>query len=770
MDLMVSQVQQWLNTTYGNNENYTTIPEDGVTGGGTVAALITALQIELNISPADGVFGPATQAVCPTLSSGSTAQNQVYILQGALYCKGYNPNGLDGGYGNGVITAVKKFQADAGLTTQDGITTPMIFKALLNTDAFVLLSSGDSNIRTIQQHLNRDYNNVFGLIPCDGIYSKSTNVALIKALQHEEGIATDGIWGPTTQNLCPTIPGQYANTKFILLLQYALYCNGYNPNGFDGLYGNGVKNAVTSFQVFAGLYADGYAGKQTWASLLVSYGDPNRQGTACDCSTTITDEKAATLKANGYNIVGRYLTGRYAMTFEEISVISQNNLKVVPIFEVGGYQLSYFTSLQGMVDANSAMVAATTLGFPDNTIIYFAVDFDALDEDVTNNILLYFQAINNRFTELGSSYRIGIYAPRNVCSRVAAAGYSCSSFVCDMSSGFSGNLGYPLPYDWAFDQISTISCGSGYGYIEIDNNICSGKDTGVSVPIKVGQWVPNSTFAKVVSFAGFLYDPNQDIIYSKMNPLQRNFGYCKFYDDSAATPLVSTIIDCEPIYFTYDSKDWLIEFWKGQYCLETGAEIGIYNRDVGITDPRDAALGKFFKCVEDKNKDELLNMSFVLKKDGVEIFRRGPENHWWLTGFKWGEFTANPSNDLTMDITITLKDEYMRSAFLQGLEDLGYVESDMNINNNTVSFTFGVPKSQQPQSKIDNFNTIQSQNQSRIADYNLIKNELNLTSNDPNLIQESAIQELSTEAQEAYNRIIDWFNSIIPNLENIINS
>jgi hypothetical protein len=142
-------------------------------------------------------------------------------------------------------------------------------------------------------------------------------------------------------------------------------------------------------------------------------------------------------------------------------------------------------------------------------------------------------------------------------------------------------------------------------------------------------------------------------------------------------------------------------------------------------------------------------------------------------------FISNPSNDLTMGVTITLKNEYMRIAFLQGLKDLGYVESNIDINmsinsigsviwneENTVSFTFDVPKSQQPQSKIDNFNTIQSQNQSRVADYNLIKNELGLNSNDPNF----AIQELSTEAQEAYNRIIDWFNSIIPNLENIINS
>ncbi|MCH4200663.1 glycoside hydrolase domain-containing protein, partial [Clostridium tyrobutyricum] len=254
----------------------------------------------------------------------------------------------------------------------------------------------------------------------------------------------------------------------------------------DGLYGNGLKTAIINFQQFVGLTADGYAGSQTWASLLVSTGDPDRKGTACDCSTTITAEKAATLKANGYEIVGRYLTGIYAMTRDELETIFANNLKVVPIFEVGGYNLIYFTSSQGASDANSAIAAANTLGFPDGTIIYFTVDFDALDIDVTNAIIPYFKAIKNTFTELGSNYKIGIYAPRNVCSRIANAGYSCSSFVCDMSSGFSGNLGYVLPQDWAFDQIRTVSIGSGSGHIEIDNDISSGKDSGVNcfIPIE----------------------------------------------------------------------------------------------------------------------------------------------------------------------------------------------------------------------------------------------------------------------------------------------
>ena len=358
----------------------------------------------------------------------------------------------------------------------------MIFKALLNTDAYVLISEGDSKIRTIQQNLNRDYSSIIGLIPSNGIYSRSTNVALIKALQHEQGNSVDGIWGKNTMNCCPTIPGSNATKKFILLLQYSLYCNGYDPNGFDGAFGNGLKTAITNFQAFSGLSSDGYAGPQTWASLLVSYGDSSRKGKACDCSTTITSEKAKALSDNEYTIVGRYLTGKFKMTPEELEIIYSNNIKVFPIYETSGVKSSYFTADKGIEDANAAILAAENLSFSIGTIIYFAVDYDALDYEVTNYIIPYFQAINNIFSDDINGYKIGIYGPRNVCSRVSKAGYSTSSFVCDMSSGFSGNLGYPLPNDWAFDQISTIKIGSGSGEIEIDNNIFSDRYNTINQP------------------------------------------------------------------------------------------------------------------------------------------------------------------------------------------------------------------------------------------------------------------------------------------------
>ena len=74
-------------------------------------------------------------------------------------------------------------------------------------------------------------------------------------------------------------------------------------------------------------------------------------------------------------------------------------------------------------------------------------------------------------SELNNYYKIGVYGPRGVCNKTKEKGLTVSSFVGDMSSGFSANIGNILPRDWAFDQIATIKLGSGDGEIEIDKDI-----------------------------------------------------------------------------------------------------------------------------------------------------------------------------------------------------------------------------------------------------------------------------------------------------------
>ena len=77
------------------------------------------------------------------------------------------------------------------------------------------------------------------------------------------------------------------------------------------------------------------------------------------------------------------------------------------------------------------------------------------------------------------NYKLGIYAPRYVCTLVTDAGLVNSSFVADMSTGFSGNLGYPLPSNWAFDQFHEVDFPS-VPTFPIDKVAYSSRDIGFS--------------------------------------------------------------------------------------------------------------------------------------------------------------------------------------------------------------------------------------------------------------------------------------------------
>ena len=485
-DQMVLETQQYLNAIYGNNEHWVMIDENGKTGWPTIRGLIRALQIETNISTPNGNFGPATEAACPTLKKNLNPSEKTkrlnYILQGAMWCKGFSPGGLTGTFGDKTEAGIKQFQEAAGLSGSNinGIATPLIIKALLNMDAFRLVPSGDAKIRQIQQELNRDYHKWIGLKPTDGRYGRNTNKAIIYALQVEGGIDTpNGVLGPATQASLPTLAPGSKNSVYVRIMQYSLYCNRYDPTGFTGVFGNNTLSALKKFQDFCLLVPDGYCGKQTWMSLLVSYGDKDRKGEAFDCSTPITQARANTLKANGYKYAGRYIAGgeHKRITIPEMELIFKNGMKWFPIFQKSGNSLSYFNAKQGSEDAKECLSNSIKYRIPSGSTIYFAVDFDAMDGDVTTNILPYFKAINDIFKfNNPRNYKIGVYGARNVCSRVSDAGYATTSFVCDMSSGFSGNLGYPLPENWAFDQIKEYTIGSGEGAIAIDNNLFSGRD------------------------------------------------------------------------------------------------------------------------------------------------------------------------------------------------------------------------------------------------------------------------------------------------------
>jgi hypothetical protein len=187
---------------------------------------------------------------------------------------------------------------------------------------------------------------------------------------------------------------------------------------------------------------------------------------------------------------------------------------------------------------------------------------------------------------------------------------------------------------------------------------------------------------------GYAYDSNQNIFYTVMHPWQRELGYCSLYDE--ASQVLGMVIDCEPIYFDYAGKHWLIELWKGQYGITSGAEIGVYNTEGPLLDVPGVFNGTVYMAASD---EETLSMTYTLIKKNKVLFNRAAQ-HWWLTGFVLGEYT-DPS-ELSMEASITFRDEGMRRAFEEGLLRAGYSSKEYRASGRTLLVLYRQPHSKQP--------------------------------------------------------------------------
>ncbi len=181
----------------------------------------------------------------------------------------------------------------------------------------------------------------------------------------------------------------------------------------------------------------------------------------------------------------------------------------------------------------------------------------------------------------------------------------------------------------------------------------------------------------IASF-GYAYLPAQDIFTSRLDVWQRDFGYCALYDKAAFR--FNMVFDCLPVYFEYDGRTWLLELWKGQYGINTGAEIGVYYAD-RLLDKSEYRT-TLFQSVEDHDMPAL---SFRLFRKGIQI-ADVCARHWWLTAFSMGRFSW-PA-DLYMQACITFATHSMAHAFIKGLISAGYCRDNIHLSCNTVTFSF----------------------------------------------------------------------------------
>ncbi|MDR3191046.1 MAG: DUF1906 domain-containing protein [Lactobacillaceae bacterium] len=520
MDEMVLATQKKVNSLGAGVAGFTTAPENGQTGWPTIYALIQVLQNQLGISPVSEVFGPLTTSeydnqVTPNLQAGWN-DDIVYLIQGAFWAKGINPGALDGQYSDDTINAVKQLQNNAGFTNPDGVLSAEWAKALFDMSAFVLVENGDDHIRTIQQYLNVHYSDITGILPTDGIYQRATNTALIYAMQVELGLSdiANGVWGPTTRATYADAYASGLSSNLIKLLQFALYvnmaqyiaANNYTMVPFTGVLDANTKLLLTTFQRFMKLepVTIGQPDPITMYSLMVSSGSPNRYFWGVDTSIQLTQAMINSLVAWEVDYVGRYLTGTVGndgtpknLTRLEAKLIIDANLHLVPIYQDNYPELEYFTRLQGQKDARAAMRAASGLGLPAGTVIYFAIDMDMTDDDITSYAIPYFNGIASilNYGVEGNYYVPGVYGTRNVGTRLALESHSVYSYVSNMSSGYSGNLGFSQPLNWTFDQFAEDASGAS-GVAAIDYVNVSHEDEGVTSLIEPNQlsWIYDTDF------------------------------------------------------------------------------------------------------------------------------------------------------------------------------------------------------------------------------------------------------------------------------------
>ena len=295
----------------------------------------------------------------PALKRGSSGE-RVTALQQKLKNLGYYTGTVDGDYGDGTVKAVKAFQSRNGLTA-DGVAGEATLKLIDSgnakkaatpspkptatptpTSSALRVGSTGPNVVQAQVILNRisqNYPAIPKINPVDGIFGTQTEEAT-RAFQRIFNLTADGIIGKATwYRLVRLYVGvnrlaelesegqtfyavnwQYQNAlqegsrgEKVRALQYMLsvlaeFISSIPRVNIDGIFGQETANAVTAFQRFAGLDANGVVNEATWDALYDQFAgieintgfDTNRFTAPVEADEL--DAQPAAVVDNGQNI------------------------------------------------------------------------------------------------------------------------------------------------------------------------------------------------------------------------------------------------------------------------------------------------------------------------------------------------------------------------------------------------------------------------------------------------------------------------------------
>mgnify|MGYP003292588161 CR=1 FL=1 len=166
----------------------------------------------------------------------------------------------------------------------------------------------------------------------------------------------------------------------------------------------------------------------------------------------------------------------------------------------------------------------------------------------------------------------------------------------------------------------------------------------------------------ILNTFGYLYDEEQDIYYTDKEAWQRDFGFADIYDSAAV--FTNMWYKTLKIDFNYNGLLWRLQWWKGQYGVLEGAELGVYTKKPENID------SAFYRCAEDENLLEMYFEYYQTASDynaGEPLFIRYEQEHWWITGFKFG--TCDPTRNVVKAVLIA-RDKEMADGIEAGLKNL----------------------------------------------------------------------------------------------------
>ena len=181
-------------------------------------------------------------------------------------------------------------------------------------------------------------------------------------------------------------------------------------------------------------------------------------------------------------------------------------------------------------------------------------------------------------------------------------------------------------------------------------------------------------FKQILTVAGYAYNAEENIFYTTENPWQKQFGYSKFYDLVSA--FGQMVYDTVRFKFNYDNRSWMFQIWKGRYVFTSGCEIGIYTKDINLPD------ADYWEGV---GPEDYIGLEVNMYRYDNFYFHRGPEKHWWLTGFRVADIVY--SEGLNMQAIFTMDDRYMANAFELSIrkvmederDDVKYIRNSDNV-------------------------------------------------------------------------------------------